>query len=142
MSNKKHLVFVYGTLKKGYGNHRLLTGAEFVGNFATAPDYKIYCNGAYPYMVEVGAGKGVPVEGEIYRISDEEQQRCDRLEGHPHMYLRKSIPIMHKIEENVQDLIPTTIEGVEAYIYQHSVRGSRECNTCWPKDREILETAV
>jgi gamma-glutamylcyclotransferase (GGCT)/AIG2-like uncharacterized protein YtfP len=25
-------VFVYGTLKKGYGNHRLLENSKFIGN--------------------------------------------------------------------------------------------------------------
>ena len=132
---KKHLIFTYGTLKRGFWNHRLLVDAEFIGEFATASDYKIYCNGSYPYLIEAGSDKGVPVEGEIYRVSDAELARCDRLEGHPSAYTRKPIKIIYEIKDG--KLTESEIEGVEAYIYSHGVTGCRECNTCWPKDRVI-----
>jgi len=136
---KKHLIFTYGTLKKGYHNHRLLTQAEFVGKFATAPNYKIFCNGSFPYMIEVGNGEGAAVEGEVYKVSDAELARCDRLESHPDMYKRTKIHIMYELKGD--SLIETKVEGIEAYIYQHKVSGCRPCNTNWPQDREV-EKAV
>ncbi|WP_457623862.1 gamma-glutamylcyclotransferase, partial [Persephonella sp.] len=36
----KSLIFVYGTLRKGFGNHRLLENAEFLGIGRTKEKYK------------------------------------------------------------------------------------------------------
>src|SRR3954464_9788743 len=147
LSDKKHFVFVYGTLKKGYGNNRLLTNAEFVGNFATEPNYRIFCNGSFPYLIQVGEGSGVSVEGEIYKVSDQELARCDRLEGHPEMYERKPVAIKYEIknDELVKTTLPSIVGKIEAYIYPHDVSRCRRCNTCWPTDRiakENLQEAV
>ncbi len=114
----KFLVFCYGTLKSGYHNHRLLEDAKFIGKSRTTPDYKIYCNGRFPYMIEVEGG--VSVEGEVYEVDAEQLARLDRLEGHPRMYLRKLVNLVNEFEQ-----------PVEAYIYQHSVEKCRDCGTSW-----------
>lgn len=77
-------VFVYGTLKRGHGNHRLLADSTFVGEDvlagATLRDY-----GAFP-AVELTLG-GV-VHGEVYQVSHETLRQLDRLEGVPSLYQR------------------------------------------------------
>ena len=93
MSNSKQqtepvLFFVYGTLKKGWGNHNYcLKGAEALGDFATEPIYTLY-DGGFPIVERDG---DTSIKGELYRTSDEEQisatfslEGCpSRTKGHP-----------------------------------------------------------
>jgi gamma-glutamylcyclotransferase (GGCT)/AIG2-like uncharacterized protein YtfP len=74
-------VFVYGTLKRGHGNHRLMTGT-FLGEDRISG--KLYDLGAYP---AVGRADGV-VHGEVYLVDGDTMARLDRLEGIPHLYQR------------------------------------------------------
>lgn len=60
------LFFVYGTLKKGYGNHGRLRNAEFLGTHVTEPVYTLF-DGGFP-IVERG-GK-TSVVGEVYKATD------------------------------------------------------------------------
>jgi len=62
------VLFVNGTLMRGLGLHANLDGAEFLGEAATAPVYRLYSIGdVHPGMFEVGEG-GVSVSGELYRV--------------------------------------------------------------------------
>lgn len=85
------LVFVYGTLKRGNFNNRILAGAAFIGKAKTAPIYRMLSNGAFPYLIH--AGNGIPCHGEIYEVDDETLARLDQLEGVPYHYVRKTIVI-------------------------------------------------
>lgn len=70
-------VFVYGTLKTGYGNNRLLTNCKKMGDAITKDSsYKLYDCG-FPYMTE-GDGK---VVGEFYEVDQEALDNLDWLEG-------------------------------------------------------------
>ena len=78
-------LFVNGTLMRGLALHHNLDGAEFMGAFRTAPNYRLYSIGdVHPGMFEVSAG-GVSVAGEIYRMSDEIWRRVEAGEP-PHLY--------------------------------------------------------
>src|SRR5262249_56847066 len=78
-------LFVNGTLMRGLALHHNLDGAEFVGAFRTAPNYRLYSIGdVHPGMFEVEAG-GVSVAGEIYRMTDEIWRRVEAGEP-PHFY--------------------------------------------------------
>lgn len=83
MSN---LVFVYGTLKNGYGNHHCMKRAsgEFLGE-SSVQDLKIYnyCS----HFPAVAEGEGGRVYGEVYRVKD--MAPLDTLEGYPRLYTRK-----------------------------------------------------
>lgn len=64
-------LFVNGTLMRGLALHANLEGAEFMGEFNTAPQYRLYTiNDVHPGMFEVEEG-GVSIAGEMYRMSDE-----------------------------------------------------------------------
>ena len=64
-------LFVNGTLMRGLKLHGNLEGAEFLGEFTTAPRYRLYSiDDVHPGMFEVAEG-GVAVAGEMYRMSDE-----------------------------------------------------------------------
>lgn len=83
----QHLVFVYGTLRRGECNHHLLEQSEYLGMFQTEPSYQLYDLGTYPGLVEGGHS----VVGEVYRIDEETLGQLDMLEEVPVEYLRESI---------------------------------------------------
>lgn len=63
---KEVIFFVYGTLKKGYGNHVYLKDAEFLGEFETPKSYTLY-DGGFPI---VNRGGETSIKGELYKTSD------------------------------------------------------------------------
>lgn len=42
----QHLVFVYGTLRKGESNHHFIEQSEYLGMCETLPEYALYDLGA------------------------------------------------------------------------------------------------
>jgi len=92
---KKHIVFCYGTLKQGHGNHRLLTNAKFLGEAKTPAKYTMYSTGGFPAVVPEG---DTVISGEIYEVTEEEFARLDMLEGYPSMYTRKQIKLQDSDE--------------------------------------------
>ena len=83
-NNETEYYFVYGTLKRGYGNSERLFGtsktAKFIKEVETAPKYTLLDLGAFPGVVEGGE---TAVKGELWEVSDAEtKKRLDRLEGY------------------------------------------------------------
>lgn len=71
------LLFVNGTLMRGLKLNSNLDGATFLGEFRTAPRYRIYSIGdVHPGMFEVAEG-GISVPGELYDLPDEVWQRVE-----------------------------------------------------------------
>lgn len=87
-----HNVFVYGTLKSGYWNHRCLAGAT-EGPIKTRTkhaNYDMFGDGI-PYVTEGGTKH---IVGEMYRVSDDILKGpLDSLEGHPHAYERREVEL-------------------------------------------------
>ena len=86
-------VFVYGTLKQGYGNNYLMEGATFVGHGQTVGKYRLL-NSGFPVLWPRAHRPGddrrnAHVRGEVYKVNDETLARLDRLEGEGHMYHRR-----------------------------------------------------
>jgi gamma-glutamylcyclotransferase (GGCT)/AIG2-like uncharacterized protein YtfP len=72
-------LFVNGTLMRGLALHHNLAGAEFIGEFHTAPVYRLYSIGdVHPGMFE--DRHGVSVAGEIYRMSEDIWRRVEASE--------------------------------------------------------------
>ncbi|PAA62679.1 hypothetical protein BOX15_Mlig025012g3, partial [Macrostomum lignano] len=92
MSSDKHLVFVYGTLKRDNFNHRLLTDAEFIGTAVTKEPYPLVIASRYniPFLLPY-AGQGHRVTGEVYSVNSEQLKNLDHLEMHPHVYERREM---------------------------------------------------
>lgn len=114
-------VFVYGTLKKGGSNHRLLAGQSFVGNASTLPGYALFELDGYPGMVEEAGAPGT-VTGEIWDVDTEALERLDRLEGTQEgLYERKAVRLAHPFEDGT----------IEAYFYLRSLEGRRRLSGTW-----------
>lgn len=110
-SEKTELVFVYGTLKRGYGNNRLLEDATYLGTAKTQETWAmIGKNASFPYLLEESE-KGFHISGEVYAVDDGEISRLDNLEGFPYHYIKQQILVNY-----TDDLSP---EWVTVYTKTH-----------------------
>lgn len=88
--SQRHLIFVYGTLRKGYQNHYLLAEAGDLGSARTVALYALYLDD-YPYLVK---GHSVcRIVGELYAVDDAGLAKLDLLEEHPVWYRREMVPV-------------------------------------------------
>ena len=85
------LVFVYGSLRKGFGNNRLLQGQEFLRASATEDKFLMYSMGGFP-AVDTSVDSN-QIQGELYEVNPEGMARLDRLEGYPSFYDRKEVKL-------------------------------------------------
>ena len=86
------MVAVYGTLKQGKSNHRLLKGVPFIGAGKTKDKYPMVVRGL-PYLYdEKGVGHNVNVE--VYECDGVDMNALDSLEGHPTFYERRKTDIV------------------------------------------------
>jgi len=96
-------LFVYGTLRRGQPNHRLLEDAPPLGSTLTEPRFEIIeCEG-YPALVP-GA---LAIEGELYEIGEPLLARLDAFEGPG--YVRASV----KLADGTTALAYLSAHGVE-----------------------------
>lgn len=80
MDARPHLVFVYGTLKRGGSNHAFLAGQTFVGPARLAPGLALYSLGEYPGLVADPASSD-RVTGELWAVDSAGLAALDQLEG-------------------------------------------------------------
>jgi len=99
MSNQTHTVFVYGTLKKEYGNHTIISKAPYLGEAITdESNFKmISFSGAFP-----GVGRRPEykfrVSGEVYEVTDAQLYQMDQLESNGRFYERNYIDVHIKLD--------------------------------------------
>lgn len=87
MSDLKKIA-VYGSLKQGFGNHRLLSNSKFLGADVIPSGYTMYSLGGFPAIVEGGSN---PLLVEVYEVDRNTLIQLDGLEGHPNWYCRKPL---------------------------------------------------
>lgn len=113
-------VFVYGTLKQGYGNYPVMERAEgqLISKAHTdGKKYDLYDLGPYPAVVK---GK-FSIIGELYVVED--LKPLDRLEGYPRFYNREKTKVWG-LGEHIYDSWYAWIYFIEdaetLYQYQQS----------------------
>lgn len=87
-------VFVYGSLKKGLGNHTLMQriDAEFLGYDTISGAFTMVSYGGFPAVCHDSSESDAPsVFGQLYRIPPEGLNSLDALEGHPRWYKREKL---------------------------------------------------
>lgn len=93
----KHIVAVYGTLKRGYSNHHLLDKACYIGP-DTLTSLTLYDLGPYPGAL---AKPSTGVSVEVYAINEPLLAMLDELEGYDpgadkaSLYQRRKIQTRH-----------------------------------------------
>ena len=81
------LVFVYGSLKRGQGNHGQMEGCSWQGE-AELDGLALYDLGPFP-MAVASSDPEARLRGELYRVGAEQLARLDRFEGAPRLYERQ-----------------------------------------------------
>lgn len=79
MTEQDHLVFVYGTLRKGGRNHHLIKVAELVSENCWTTGELYDTEKGYPAMIQHHEHR---VYGELYRVTSDQLREIDFLEGY------------------------------------------------------------
>lgn len=98
-------VFVYGTLKKGFSNSKLLSTAEYVGDYETVSKWAMVGKGMpFPFLIQRDLN-GEYIQGEVYNINAVQLRRLDRLEGYPSLYNRTEIMVEDKLDDKITETV-------------------------------------
>ncbi len=123
--NGRSLIFVYGSLKRGFALHRHLLRQEFVATGVTWPSYRLFDCGVYPAMVKV-AVDGVSVKGEVFSVDQECLLRLDKIEGVAEgLYVRDLVHLCPPFEAS-----PTV-----AWFFVPPTLGLSDCRSEWPAEK-------
>ncbi len=102
----KTLLFVYGTLKRGGGNHRQMEGQTFLAPARTVPGFRLYDLGGFPGLFADPADTE-GVVGEVWSVDEDALERLDAFEGVAEgLYRRAALPLQ----------TPFAATRVEAYL--------------------------
>lgn len=125
-------VFVYGTLLKGFGNHRILRDgdAEFLGK-ATVEGYRIF-GGSVPFAFATNNPED-KLEGEVYLVDMRTLKNLDILEGNGRFYHRTPVSVVLETGEKIT---------VGMYIVHSQPQPGTPTFTSFRKLREDLKTRL
>lgn len=115
-------IFVYGTLKRGGGNHHYISGQMFIGPARTALGYRMFELDGYPGMIADRDWTG-SVTGEIWQVDRACLARLDELEGTSEGLYRR-VP--------ARLLPPFDAVAIETYLYARPVDGRLALGDTWP----------
>lgn len=123
MDSSGQLIFVYGSLKRGYRLHFLLAAQPFLGSAVTICQYRLFDLGEYPGLIGP-VSDGIAITGEVYRVTAECLQTLDEAEGvDSQLYSRRQVVLAGEFAE-----FP-----VEAWFWLSSTSGRTECGSSWPR---------
>lgn len=115
------LLFVYGSLKKGFDNHKLLEKyTKRLGKASTVGKFGMFEDsfGNYPYLIKKPISR---VDGELYEIKRKELlEKIDEFEGAPDYYQRKKIKV--KTHHGVNFAYTYIREGADMPVDQKPLR--------------------
>ena len=86
------ILFVYGTLKRGEQNFRLIADQEFLGAATTAPRYRVFDLGPHPGLVRDEVN-GLVVHGELFAVTECCLAELDEFEEVPGPFMRERIEV-------------------------------------------------
>ena len=110
------LIFVYGTLKRGFCRAHHLAGQTFLSEAISAPHYVMYDCGDYPGLV-VDVEEGTSIQGELWSVDEKGVALLDDVEGVVENWF---------LREPVELIKPIVAQPVQAYYFQGDV-------TCLPR---------
>lgn len=106
-------LFVYGTLKRRHSNHNHLRGTIFLGEAVTRTNLSMF-DGGFPFVsddkrYEEYSGS---IVGELYETDNKSLlSNLDRLEGYPHLYVKREIDVTTLDGSTYQATIYVASEG-------------------------------
>jgi len=110
---REHKVFVYGTLKRGYNNHKhYLKDAILLGKAVTKDNWTMVGEDMpYPYVLEQNDELGSNVVGEVYAVSSKELKSLDSLEGYPTHYTKKQIIVTYADDATFSEVVTMYVKA-------------------------------
>lgn len=122
-ADRRTVLFVYGTLKRGWDLAVHLDGQAFLGFARTTARYRLHHLGGYPGLVEAEPpGSGRSIEGELWSVDAACLARLDEIEGVDEgEYERRSIELLD----------PWSAHPAEAYHYLGDVSDLPDCGERW-----------
>lgn len=88
------LYAVYGTLRQGFGNNRLLQNkySEYLGTQRLEAPFRMVSMGGFPGMIATDMAHCHNITIEVFRVSSPDvEQSLDWLEGYPGWYDKQTI---------------------------------------------------
>jgi len=138
----KHLVFVYGTLKRGFSRSSALREQRYIGIARTEPKYGMFGYGGYPALVDepLAEASGVTAKnrifGELYEVDDSCMQELDKIEGTDRgLFERRDV----SLGEITMTTLPSdeavwgslTRKVAQAYFFKKKLAGAGDCGPLW-----------
>jgi len=120
MPTEKAILFFYGSLKRGYSNHRLIADQEFLGEAATEPGYRIIELGQYGGMIR-DENSTLRVKGELWAVDANCLARLDEFESAEGLWVRLPVAI-------------PGWTGVQSYCWTGAVPAQTRSSDSWPFD--------
>ena len=139
----KHLVFVYGTLKRGFSRNNALQNQRYLGIARTEPKYAMYGYGGYPALIDNKLAElsdiiiqPKSIFGELYEVDDICIRELDEIEGtDAGLFERKEIHLsdvtLSALPTNESVWIGFTKKTAQAYFFKRSLRGAGDCGQVW-----------
>lgn len=90
----KHHVFVYGSLKRSFPNHHVISEGDdsiFVMETSTSDSYDMISLGAFPAVIKERSWS--KIKGEVYSVDDLTLEVMDLLENNGEFYKRELISV-------------------------------------------------
>ena len=132
----KTLLFVYGTLKKGGSNQRMMGDSIHLGTARLEQGTTLYTNGGFPMMVETVHVEDAGVWGELYEVDEKTLKSLDRFEGHPNHFQRRPVGLtvvnLHRLPTCPTAMQAADKREAQAYFYNRSVEGREQIGNFFP----------
>jgi len=130
-----NVVFVYGTLKRGYSRHSSIGNQRYLGVAVTEPLYSMFQISGYPALVEETT-LAKEIWGELYEVNEDCVAALDEIEGVSHnLFERRPIKLSQihfaNLPTNKEIFSKLHSKTAEAYFYKRDVSGCRDCGHCW-----------
>src|SRR5262245_45169595 len=111
-------LFLYGSLKRGHSNHRLIADQEYLGEAVTEPRYRIIQVGQYGGLIRDEAN-GLAVKGELWSVSRCCLLELDDFETGEGLWTREPVAVAGR-------------DGVDAYFWIGEVPAGVRSGDVWP----------
>ena len=140
---RNHLVFVYGSLKKGFRLNGSLEGQRYVGIACTEPKYSLFNLGQFPGLIDEQHpefGHKAPARqiwGELYEVDEDCLIHLDKIEGVENDYYKRKVIYLDQISPVLLPTCPQAFQSLLAktafgYIFQLSLQEFSDCGAFWP----------
>jgi gamma-glutamylaminecyclotransferase len=138
-----HLIFAYGSLKRGFARNHLLRDQRYIGIARTKPIYTMYGYGGFPALVDdkLAEASSLPaankyVYGELYEVDDACIQELDKIEGTDRGFFERHEVALGEItmtslpfSEDAWGCL--TRKVAQTYFFQKKLTGAGDCGSVW-----------